>query len=162
MAAIGKAATEKVTGLMLGPTGLPYTVAALVASEAVELPAIATVLAENIAYEVAERKPGVMYPAVYIYCEGLENQLREKFRTFSGKAKMAAEVRVTYDRLDTLNRDLQLYAAAVGDVLDQHRGCWDDRMFYAGGYKVEFGPVKRGGKNFIQTAKITFELDVSY
>lgn len=35
-------------------------------------------------------------------------------------------------------------------------------MFYAGGYKVEFGPVKRGGRNFIQAAKITFELDVSY
>jgi hypothetical protein len=35
-------------------------------------------------------------------------------------------------------------------------------MFYAGGYDVEFGPVKRGGKNFLQSAKVSFEVDVSY
>jgi hypothetical protein len=34
-------------------------------------------------------------------------------------------------------------------------------MYYAGGYQVAFGPVKHGGKNFIQIAKITFEIGVS-
>ncbi len=162
MAAIGKMATEKISALLAGTTGLSAALAALQQSEAVEVPAIGTVLAQNIGHEVAERKPGVVYPAVYIYCEGLYNQLREKFRTFSGKAQMVAEVRVTYDRLDDLSRDLELYAAAVAQVLDASRGDWDEGMFYAGGYKVEFSPVKRGGKNFLQTAKVTFEVDVSY
>jgi hypothetical protein len=164
MAAIGRAATEKTVGLLAGETGLPFTVAALMESEAVELPAITSgqVLAENVAHDIAERKPGVGYPAVYVYCEGLVNQLREKFRTFSGKAQMATEVRVSYDYLETLSRDLQLYAAAVAEVLDSHRGDWGGGMFYTGGYKVEFGPVKRGGRNFLQTAKIMFEVDVSY
>jgi hypothetical protein len=163
MAAIARAATEKVAGILAADTGLPFAVASLRESEAAELPAIesAQVLAQNIAYEVAEKKPGVTYPAVYVYCERLVNQLKEKFRTFSGKAEMAAEVRVSHDRLETLSRDLELYASAVAGVLDAQRGDWGGGMFYTGGYKIEFGPVKRGGRNFIQTATISFELDVS-
>ena len=164
MPAIGAAATRRVMDILAGQTGLPFTVAAVTAREKVELPLIgaAQVASQNIAFEVAEKTAGVTYPAVYVYCEGLANQLKEKFRTFSGKAHMALEVRASYDRLDTLARDVQLYAAAAAEVLDSNRGDWGDGMFYAGGYKVEFGPVKRGGKNFLQMAKISFEVDVSY
>lgn len=164
MPAIGAAATRKVVDILAGQTGLPFTVANLTAQERVELPQIgaAQVASLNIAFEVVEKTAGVTYPAVYVYCETLANQLKEKFRTFSGKAHMALEVRTSYDRLDNLARDLQLYAAAAAEVLDSNRGDWGGGMFYAGGYKVEFGPVKRGGKNFLQTAKISFEVDVSY
>ncbi len=164
MSAIGAAATRKVVGLLGGNTGLPFAISALRQSESVDLPLIdATQVAQqNIAFEVAERTAGVIYPAVYVYCEGLANQLKEKFRTFSGKAHMAMEVRVTYDKADLLARDTQLYAAAAAEVLDSHRGDWGDGMFYAGGYTVEFAPVKRGGRNFLQTAKIRFDVDVSY
>jgi hypothetical protein len=150
--------------ILAGQTGLPFTVASLSARENVELPQIgaAQVASQNIAFEVAEKTAGVTYPAVYVYCDGLTNSLKEKFRTFSGKAQMAMEVRVSYDRLDTLARDVQYYAAAAAEVLDSSRGDWGDGMFYAGGYKVDFGPVKRGGKNFLQAAKISFEVDVSY
>jgi len=34
-------------------------------------------------------------------------------------------------------------------------------MFYGGGYEVAFAAVKNGGKNFIQVAKVTFEIGVS-
>jgi hypothetical protein len=34
-------------------------------------------------------------------------------------------------------------------------------MFYGGAYDVAFGPVKRGGRNFIQVAKVTLEIGVS-
>jgi hypothetical protein len=150
--------------MMGADTGLPFAISTLMATESVEVPTIgaAQVAAQNIAFEVAEKTAGVTYPAVYVYCEGLANQLKEKFRTFSGKAHMAIEVRVSDNGLDTLARDLQLYTAAASEVLDSHRGTWDDNMFYAGGYKVEFGPVKRGGRNFLQTAKISFDVDVSY
>ena len=33
--------------------------------------------------------------------------------------------------------------------------------FYAGGYEVHYGPAKAGGKNFLQTAKIKFGLEIS-
>jgi hypothetical protein len=164
MPAVGAAATRKIVDILAGGTGLPFTLASVTERESVELAPINAlqVAAQNIAFEVAERTAGVTYPAVYVYCEGLTNQLKEKFRTFSGKAQMATEIRVSYDGFDNLGRDLQLYASAVGEVLDSHRGDWGGGMFYAGGYQVDFGPIKRGGKNFLQTAKISFELDVSY
>jgi len=34
-------------------------------------------------------------------------------------------------------------------------------MFYAGGYEVAFGRMTRGGRNFTQAAKVTFEIRVS-
>jgi hypothetical protein len=46
-------------------------------------------------------------------------------------------------------------------VLDAHRGDWGGGMFFAGGYEVSFGTTKHGGKNFIQAAKVTFDVDVS-
>ncbi len=164
MPAIGAAATRRLAEILGGQTGLPFAISALEVRESVTLAAIeaAQVNAQNVAFEVAERTAGVSYPAVYVYCEGLANQLREKFRTFSGKAHMVMEVRVSYDKLDTLARDVQYYAAAAAEVLDSHRGEWGDGMFYAGGYEVDFGPVKRGGRNFLQSAKISFDVDVSY
>lgn len=163
MAAVGNVATNRVVEMLTAPTGLPFTVAALAEYENVALAQIAAenVVAQNVSFELAERSIGVKYPVFYVYCEGVTNLLKEKFRTFSGKAYMAVEVRVSFDRLESLGRELELYTTGVTDVLDSHRGQWAAGMFYTGGYKVEFGPVKRGGKNFLQTARILFEVEVS-
>jgi hypothetical protein len=139
-------------------------VSALAEREKVELAAIDTsqVIAQQVALETAERTTGVMYPAVYVYCQGLANLQKEKFRAFSGKAYMVVEVRVTHDRLERVSSSLQYYTSAAAEVLDAHRGDWGDGMFYTGGYKVEFGPIKHGGKNFLQVAKVIFEVEASY
>jgi hypothetical protein len=34
-------------------------------------------------------------------------------------------------------------------------------MYYAGGYEINFGAVKKGGKNHIQTAKVEFDVEGS-
>lgn len=164
MPAIGAAATRTVVEMLAGGTGLPFTVPNLSQQESVELPAIgaAQIASENVAFEMAEKTAGVTYPAVYVYCEKLSNGLREKFRTFSGTASMAVEIRASYDNLARLARDLHFYAAAATEVLDSHRGDLGSGMFYTGGYEVTFGPVKRGGSNFLQAAKIRFDVDVSY
>jgi hypothetical protein len=164
MPAIGASATREVLEMLAGGTGLPFTVANLAQQEKVDLPAIRAeqIASENVAFEMVEKTAGVTYPAVYVYCEKLSNGLKEKFRTFSGTAGMAVEVRVSYDRLERLGRDLHFYAAAITEVLDSHRGDWGNGMFYTGGYDVTFGPVKRGGSNFLQSAKVSFDVDVSY
>ncbi|HWR50775.1 MAG TPA: hypothetical protein VN428_06690 [Bryobacteraceae bacterium] len=163
MAAIATTATQKSHALLTGGTGLAYTVAALSVREGTALSLIepGQVMAQRIQPDVAERSAGVTYPAVYVYCEGVTNQLREKFRTFSGKVSMAMEARVTHDRIEKLTAALHLYTAAITEVLDTHRGDWGNGMFYTGGYKIEYGPVKHGGRNFVQTARITYEVDVS-
>jgi len=56
---------------------------------------------------------------------------------------------------------VELYADAVMQTLNSGRGDWGDGMFYGGAYDVSFGPIKKGGRNFIQVAKVTFEIGVS-
>jgi hypothetical protein len=164
MAALGNAATSRLREIMTAATGLPYAISAIADRDNVELPVIdpSQVVAQNVANATAERSAGVSYPVVYTYCEGLANLQKEKFRTFSGKAYMAVEVRVTHDRLERVSKDLEYYIGAVAEVLDANRGDWGTGMFYTGGYKVEFGPIKHGGKNFLQVARVVFEVEVSY
>ena len=54
-----------------------------------------------------------------------------------------------------------MYVDAVCALLDDSRGDWGDGAFYAGGYEVAFEAVARGGKNFLQRAKVKFEVEVS-
>ncbi len=97
-----------------------------------------------------------------MYCEKISNDLREKFRTFSGKAHMAIEVRVSQDRIEGLENLLQSHVDAVTRILDQNRGDWGNGMFYTGGYEAVFGEMAHGGRNFIQTGKITFRSGSEY
>ncbi len=50
---------------------------------------------------------------------------------------------------------------AVTRVLDTNRGDWGGGILFGGSYEVTYGPVKHGGKNLLQTAKITFALEAS-
>jgi hypothetical protein len=49
----------------------------------------------------------------------------------------------------------------VTEVLENKRGSWGQGVCYLGGYEVSFPAVKHGGRNFLQTAKVTFELEVT-
>ena len=150
--------------LLTAPTGLPSATGAVAALEEVELQPInaSQVLGQNVAFETAERSTGVKYPVMYVYCRGLTNKLTEKFRTFSGQAHMAVEVRVSHDRLEDVTQNMQLYTSAVTTVLGSSRGDWGNGMFYTGGYAVQFGAITHGGKNFLQTADVTFDVEMSY
>lgn len=149
--------------MLSSPTGLAHSLAAISQRENVRLAAIRPqqVLAQSVAPELAEKTAGVQYPAFYVHCEKLTNELREKFRTFSGQARLAVDVRVSHDRLEDLGQTLELHVEAVTDVLDSHRGDWGGGIFYGGRYEVSFGAVKHGGKNFVQTAKVSFDVEVS-
>lgn len=163
MTQIGTLAAQKVVGLLSADSGLPATIAELNAELGVALPVFRAqqVVAQNVAPEIAERSTGAKYPLVHVYTSKLSNLLREKFRRFSGEAQMAAEVRISQDRLEGLELLVQLYADAVVQVLDQSRGDLGDGVFYGGGYEISYGPVKSGGRNFIQVAKVTFVLEIS-
>jgi hypothetical protein len=160
---IGSAVTVKVIQRITGPSGVNSGLAALTQGESAPANPLDTgqVRSQNVAADVAERSTTVQYPAVNVYCEKIVNSLQEKFRTFSGSVQMAMELRHSQDRLDGLQDALELYTDALTQVLNGGRGDWGDGMFYGGAYEVSFGPVKKGGKNFIQVAKVTFEIGVS-
>ena len=163
MASVAKRAASKVLALLQAPAGLNDNLAALTETENIVLPQVAArqFFTENVSPEVVERTAGARYPTVHVYCDKFANILREKFRTFSGKAFLVIEVRVTQDRLEGLEKTLQIYVDAVTRVLDQNRGDWGNGMFYTGGYEAAFAAVKHGGRNFSQTGKVTFEVEVS-
>jgi hypothetical protein len=159
---IGSAITTKVVNRITGPAGLNAGLAAITqGSVDPMLVDAAQVRAQNVAADMAERGGAVKYPNVCVYCEGLANELREKFRSFSGKAQMAIEVRHSQDRLEGLEQRLEVFVDGAMRMLNESRGDWGDGMFYGGKYQVSFSTVKQGGKNFMQTAKITFEIGVS-
>ena len=162
-AKIGSAVAAKVLWRITGPAGVNFNLAALTqADQNLAGPLNAEqVRSQNVAADMAERGSTVKYPAVNVYCEQIVNQLTEKFRMFSGTVQMAIEVRHSQDRLEGLQDSMDLYAEAIMAVLNASRGDWGEGAFYGGGYKVAFGTVKQGGKNFIQVAKITFEIGVS-
>jgi len=163
MAWVGSTVTNQVVGLLNMPEGLNACVATLaLALNTTATPLAETqVVAQNVAFDLAERSLDVTYPTVNVYCDKIVNQLKEKYRAFSGIAVMTIEVRVSQDRLEGIEAQSQMYLDAATQVLDQNRGDWGEGMFYAGAYEAAFGQVKHGGKNFIQVAKVTFNVGVS-
>jgi hypothetical protein len=163
VAQVGTACTKRVTEILIQPTGLPFHAAEVLEREGIQLGELSAgqVMAQNVAFELAERTTGVKYPCFYVYCEKITNQLREKFRTFSGKARMVVDVRVSKDHLESLDGELQSYVEAVTRVLDSQRGNWEQGIFFGGAYEVAFGSIKHGGRNYVQSARVVFDLDVS-
>ena len=156
-------ATSKLVGLLSAPTGVNTSLASLAQSENVQLPPIAAkyFYTENVSSDIAEKSVEPKYTAIYIYCGKIVNNLKEKFRSFSGVIQMEIDVRVSQDRLDGIDRISQLYTDAAVQTLNQNRGDWGQGLFYSGGYEISFGPVKHGGRNFIKSAKISFDVDAS-
>jgi hypothetical protein len=163
MARISSIATSALTKRLNSDDGLPQRVGQLVLTSALQIPQIsaADILERHVAADVAEKTSGVRYPVVYVYCEKVVNDLREKFRTFSGTADLSVDIRVSHEHMDDLQGLLQAYVESVTDVLDKWRGQWAKGVFYSGGYEIHFGPIKRGGRNFIQAAKVELTVNVS-
>lgn len=154
--------TQKVLGVLAAPRGLPGVVEALI-QQGMKLAAIRSqqIIAQNVTPDVSEQSTANNYPLVYVYCNKVDNLLREKFRAFSGETQMIVEARVSQDRLEQIESNLQAYVDAITEVLGNSRGDWGDGVFFGGGYEVAFGGVKHGGRNFLQIAKVSFVLEIS-
>jgi hypothetical protein len=163
MARISTTATSALVQHLAGAAGLSDKVGQLSLTSTLQIPQISAsdILERHVAAEVAEKTSGVRYPIVYVYCEKVVNDLREKFRTFSGTAELSVDIRISHEHMDDLQSLLQNYVEAVTDVLDKRRGQWAKGVFYSGGYEIHFGPIKRGGRNFIQAAKVDLIVNVS-
>jgi hypothetical protein len=162
MIGISSAATTYLLNLLTSVTGVDTQARLLAADENdFHVTPVRVFLIQNASADLTERTLSGKYPAVLVYCDKLANTLKEKFRVFAGTARLNVEVRCSQDRLEGLDQKLQLYATAVGRVLEGARGDWKLGLYYAGQYEVLYGPVKTGGKYFLQSAKITLELEVS-
>ncbi|SRR6266404_3600496 len=164
MAVTGSVATRKFVEFLTTPdTGVGAAIAGLAADTGVPLATIPPehIVNQNVSIALAERAQVVKYPVVHVYVDRVRNLLTEKFRTFSGKIRTVAEVRVSQDRFDGIENQTRLYVDAITKVLDANRGSWGEGVFFTGGYEATFEAVQHGGRNFLQVAKVTFEVDLS-
>jgi hypothetical protein len=163
MLQIAETSTQKLLSVLAADDGLPAAIEALIQQQGLELAAITReqIVAQNVGAEIAEQSTASKYPLVYVYCSRVLNQNREKFRGFSGEAQMTVEMRVSQDRIDQIETNLQAYVDAITAVLSDSRGDWGGGVFFDGGYEVTFGSVKHGGRNFLQIAKVGFVLEIS-
>ena len=163
MAGIVGALTSSVVHRLSSSTdGISVRAAAITqGSPQLQLAGVKTVLAQNVSVDISDKAGHTHYPALLVYCDKLSNSLKEKFRRFSGKVHMVVEVRHSQDRLENIEGNLQTYVDAVCALLDDSRGDWGNGSFYTGGYDVSYDPVARGGQNYLQKAKVGFDVEVS-
>jgi hypothetical protein len=157
-------ATQKFLEFLAAPeAGIGSAIATLSEDSGVALAPIPLehIVMQNVPIALTERSQAVKYPVLHVYSDRVRNLLTEKFRTFSGKVRTVAEVRVSQDRIEGIEGQLRLYVDAVTQVLDSNRGSWGQGAFFTGGYEVSFDPVQHGGRNFVQIARVTFEVDLS-
>lgn len=119
------------------------------------------VIASAASAELMEKHGRVRYPYLQVHCERVTNGMQEKFRRFSGTVRIGVEARCSSERLALAEREARWIADALAEVLDLNRGDWGDGFYYAGGYEITFGTTRTGGRNFVQTAKVTFEVSVA-
>ncbi len=163
MARIASATTQTLATLLRSTNGLASSVAEVSRQENVELAEFdeTTIVTGNPAGDWAERGRVGRYPIIFVYCDKVSNLQREKFRCFSGVARLNIELLVSGERPETLEQELQFYVDAVTDVLERNRGDWGQGIGYGGGYEIQFAGLKRGGRNYTQSARILLEVDVS-
>lgn len=164
MPSAGRLALQALVRLLRAETGLPASVAAVSNEERTPLDPVTPkqIITQQLGSEMAEYGPGVQYPALYVYCDKLTNSLHEKFRRFSGRIDLAIDIRVTHDRAETLLHALHLYVDATSRVLETIRGTWGDGIFYGGEYTVTFTNVRKGGRHYLQSAKISLPVHVTF
>jgi len=163
MANVGTIATSTVFDFLVTPAGLSENLAAvteLCGHHAASDPARSRFLRRTwrSCWWSGAR---VKYPTHAALLRKISNELREKFRTFSGKARLALEVRGVAGSTFGAGKAARDLCGHVTRFSTRTRGDWGNGMFYTGGYEAVFGEMKHGGRNFIQTAKITFEVAVS-
>jgi hypothetical protein len=149
--------TEKILELLNGESGLAESLERL--KEAYGLdparPEPAAIRVLKAAPELTEKALGARYPEVRVYCEHIRSRSTEKLRRFSGEMRLVVEARVSQDRLEGITERLEYYCDALRDVVERRSGCIGPGLYLSGEYEVQVEPVKKGGSQFVQAARVT-------
>ncbi|NWF84909.1 MAG: hypothetical protein HXY18_13895 [Bryobacteraceae bacterium] len=149
-------ALEKVREALEGSGGLAESLEALRASYPIPLTDWQETRVEiaRAPAEMEEKSRTLKYPRYSIAVEKIQNGRDERFRRFSGTLKVAVEIRVSQDRLDGITESLYWHVDAVRDVIERKAGCLSEGLVLTGEYEVQVEGVKKGGLNFLQSAKV--------
>ena len=142
-----------------GPEGINGQLASIGTSN--PLAPLHGILRLSAALDNYEKAAPLRYPAATVYLQKIKNNQTERFRLFSGTGTLVIEIRVSGDRAEELEATLNSYVQATCQVLESSRGAWTEVGTYAGGYEVKFQPLRPGGRQFIKSAQIEFEIQIN-
>lgn len=160
MANLCIAALEKLRDYLLAPDGANHRAYAIAVRDMVQPPRICNpnIVMRHVTADLSDESEENVYPAVYLYCERLENRLERKFAAFSGRVHLVAEARVSGESVESIDGDAARLTEAVMSVLADHRGQWTPELAFDGKLDARLEPVKPGGAHFRQIARIEIEL----
>lgn len=163
MAKTAALALERFVELLREPaTGFQAQLNSIAARDGVPLKPLPqrSLFVMNAAPELVDQSRDADYPELFLYAETLENAGREKFAYFSGPVRLGAEIRISSEVPDRLESDLHRHVEAVLNVLHSAPQEWRPGMVFTGRYMVTCAPARLGGNNFLQTAKVSFDIDL--
>lgn len=161
MANLCQSAVGKLRDFLLAADGVNSKLAEIGARDMVRLSTLTkeNVRTQRIAAKLADENSPTTYPAVYVFCDRMDNDMTAKFRRFSGRVFIGVDIRVTNERFEGLGDELNRYEEAVRSVLADRQGKWTDEITFAGGLRVKYRDIELGGRNFIQSAQIEVQLE---
>lgn len=156
-------AVQKLSELLTTGDALQQQIGEIAASCNAIVPAItsAQVLLSSASSDIGDKNIQLTYPRVCLYSGAVKNTQTERFRSLSGTVAVTAEIYVSGDLVTNTDEWVHFYVEAATNILRQNIGDWGDGIFFSGVYDVQFQPPKAGGLGFVQSAKVTCNLNVS-
>lgn len=156
-------AAQKVANLLTSGNALQEQISIIAASVNANVPLIssAQVVLSSASPEIDDLNVQLSYPRVCLYSTGLKNTQIEKFRSLSGTVSVAAEIWASGNLVTQSDQWIHFYVEAMTEILRHNIGDWGDGFFFSGMYDVQFQPPESGGFGFVQSAKVTCNLNIS-
>jgi hypothetical protein len=153
---------QKFSDLLTNENTLEQQITAMADSANVVVPGITAVqvVLSSSSPGIGDKNIQLTYPRVCLYSSGLKNTHLEKFRSLSGTVSVIAEIWASGNLVSDTDTWIHFYVEALTDILRQNTGDWGDGVFFSGAYEVQFQPPNTGGVGFVQSAKVTCNLNV--
>ena len=163
MAPVTRIAVQRVADLLTTGNALGQQISNLAAANGSEIPTISSdqVIVSSAPVAMGDLNAQFTYPRVCLYASAVKNQQIEKFRSLSGTISVVGEVWASANLLQDADEWIHFYVEAFTIILRQNIGDWGQGMFFSGMYDVQFQPPKAGGLGYIESAKVTSDVNIS-
>jgi hypothetical protein len=157
-------AANKFLNLLTTDDALSQAVASNAAATGYSLPALNTsqITGSFVSPEIGDLDLQMSYPRVCVYTHQVMNHRRERFRSFSGVVAVVADVWSSGSLEQQAELGLHFYLEGIAALLRANTGDWGDGFRYSGIYDIQVQTPKVGGAGFVQSARLTCNLEVSF
>jgi hypothetical protein len=156
--------TNKLLNLLTANNALPQAINVNAATDGVIVASLSVgqITASFIGPDIGDLDLQLSYPRVCVYTNQVVNNQREKFRAFSGIAAVVADIWASDSLEQPTELALHFYVEGLASLLRANIGDWGDGCRYSGIYEVHMQTPKTGGAGFVQLARVTCNLEVSF